>query len=49
MSNYSHKDDSVQLNFSNQDSVEKYFECIMNCSISDKECVIECVEELKSS
>ena len=31
------------------DPVDIYFECITTCSIDDGECILECVDELKTN
>ncbi len=43
MKNY----DFQEKNFQIFDPIEKYFECITSCDISDGRCISRCVEILK--
>tara|TARA_S200000501_G_scaffold59513_1_gene49877 strand:+ start:211 stop:354 length:144 start_codon:yes stop_codon:yes gene_type:complete len=36
-----------EINFSTNDPVESYFECISSCDISDGICISKCVEILR--
>ena len=41
------KFDSKENNYFTYDPVEKYFECISSCDITDGTCVSKCVEILR--
>ena len=41
------KSELIESNYLNVDPVEKYFECITCCDISDGMCISKCVEILR--